>query len=116
MVTATTGIAYFKGKSGRIYTPGIYISDVIGAAVTFALSGAAGTGSLQYFRAPEPVVLFDMAIVTGPTVATGVLLTQDGANVAGTNTLISTQLTTLATRGSLAVAFPAGALVGATQF
>jgi len=117
MVTATsTNVFFFQGKSGRVYGVNGYISDVVGATVKFSANGAAGTGSDAYWRAPEPVLLFDASIITGPTVAVGCTMTQDGAAVAGTPLLFGAQLNSLATRGKLAVAFPAGALIGAVQF
>ena len=117
MVTPTaTNVLYFRGRSGRIYTVNAYVSDVIGANVLFNLNGAAGAASDTYIRLPEPAVLYDASIITGPTVATGMTFTQDGAVIAGSAVLLAAQLNTLATRGALAVAFPAGALIGAKQF
>jgi hypothetical protein len=117
MVTATTtNVFVFQGRSGRIYTINAAISDVVGAAVTFNANGAAAAGSNQYWRCPEPVVLTDAAFITGPTVAAGMIMTQDGAVVAGSALLLAGQLNTLATRVALKVAFPAGSLIGATQF
>lgn len=117
MVTATsTNQLIFRGKSGRRYTLNCYISDVVAASVLMNINGAAGTASANYWRAPEPVVLTDASIITGPTVAVGMNLQQDGATVAGASLLFGTYLNTLAKTPQLAVAFPAGALIGAVQF
>lgn len=117
MVTATaTNVFVFQGKSGRIYTINGYISDVVAAAVTFNANGAAAAGSLQYWRTPEAVRLFDASFITGPTVSTGMVMTQDGAVIAGSSLLLGAQLNTLANRVPLNITFPAGALIGAIQF
>jgi hypothetical protein len=69
MVTATTGQVLLIGRSGRQYSYSVYISDVVGAFVTFSASGVAGTGSQTFIIVPEDVVLADIATALSPTVA-----------------------------------------------
>lgn len=117
MVTATTGTMTFRGvKSGRKYTVSCYISDVIGAAVTFNPSGAAVAGSNNYYVAPEDVVLDDASIITGPTVATGFNYTSNSNLVPASATLLGSVLTTIQTRNIPQIGFMAGRLIGAVQF
>lgn len=115
MVAAQTGTATFVGKSGRYYNIDVYLSDVAAAPATFNASGAAVAGSLQYFRAPEQVVLVDFSIITGLTATVALNWTQDGAIVSGTLIRMANQLNTNPLRPKLAIGFPAGALIGAIQ-
>lgn len=114
MVTPTTGTMSFQGKR-QTYKVGIYISDVVGAKVLFAAQGAPGTGSDNFFQPPEDVVLTDVQILTGPTVAVGLYLTAGGAPIAGSNILISGALTTNPSRATPQIGFSAKTLVGAVQ-
>lgn len=117
MVTATTGTATFKGRStGRTYAASIYISDVVAAKVTFNMNGAAGAGSDAFWQAPEDVQLIDVAIITGPTVATGFTWLSGGASVPGSATLISPNLTTNASRSAPNIGFRSQSFVTAVQF
>jgi len=106
----------FKGASGRLYTVDGYVSDAAAAAVTFNPNGSAGSTSPQYWRCPEMVTLVDYSQVTGTGVAVGIYMTRDGAIVPGTSMRFANQLNSLAFRPALKVDFPAGALIGATQF
>lgn len=106
----------FKGlKTGTAYNIDAYVSDVAAATVRFNPTGTAGTGSPEYWRAPEDVVLVDYAMVTGTADTTSVTLTQDGALRNGTVLRYTVFLTSLNNRPALAIPFPAGALVGALQ-
>lgn len=117
MVTATaTNFLSFKGRSGRMYNVNAYISDVVGAAVPLNVNGAAGTASSTFWRPPEDVALVDAAFITGPTVAVGIIMQNDGAQVPGTPLLLAAFLNTLATRPAIGIAFRAGSLISAQQF
>ena len=70
MVTPETGILTFSAMSGKKYSLSFYSSDVVGAYVTFSLTGLAGTGSQTFWNAPERVVLTGASIITGQTVST----------------------------------------------
>jgi hypothetical protein len=70
MVTPETGVITFIGTSGKVYALSFYSSDVVGAYVTFATSGLAGTGSQTFWNTPEPVTIMDISVITGQTVST----------------------------------------------
>lgn len=115
MVTATYGTAMFKGASGKVYNVDLYISDVVGAVATMDSGQGASTTSLGFWKAPENVVLFDMSIVTGPTVMTSLIPTADGGVIPGVRFRIANFLNTLATRPAVAIGYKQGTNVGFTQ-
>lgn len=112
---ARNGTATFVGRSGNRYSIDIYISDVAAAAVTFNPSGAAGTGSLTFWKTPEQVTLVDVSLASGLTDTTNMTLTQDGGTVSGGVLRYANFLNTLAFRVPLAITFPAQVNVGAVQ-
>lgn len=117
MVTATTMQITLTGlRTHRRYAVSGYISDVVGAKVLFNQNGVAGTTSDNYFQLQEDVVLTDVAILTGPTVATGFNLQSGGQTIPASTVLISPNLTTNASRSVPAIGFRAGSLIGAVQF
>lgn len=117
MVTATTATISFKGmKSGRDYSVSAYISDVVGAKVLFNANGVAGATSDSYIQMTEPVVVADVAILTGPTVATGFRFQSGAVDVPQSATLIATNLTTIQTRNCPKIGFNAMSQIGAVQF
>ena len=117
MVTTTTGSATFVGlKTGTKRTVSIFISDVVGAAVTFNVNSIAAAGSSQYAQFDEPVVLGDVAILTGPTVATGFVWQSGTTMIPNSVTMISPNLTTNPQRVCPTIRWNAGSLIGAQQF
>jgi hypothetical protein len=68
MVTATNGTLTLRGASGREYSLSIYISDVVGAFVTFSTTGLAVAGSSNFYVIPENCTIKDISVTTGPTV------------------------------------------------
>ena len=117
MVTATSSnVLIFQGRSKRIYPVNAYISDVVGANVKMNVNGAAGTGSDSFWKAPEDVALIDASIITGPTVAVGMVLQADGATIPASAVLFAKQLDTLNRRLPLAVPFNKGTNIAAVQF
>ena len=117
MVTATTGTVTFRGLNTKMaQSVSIYISDVIGAKVTFNPNGAAASTSDTTVKFDEPVVVEDVSIITGPTVATGFNWYSRGVIVPNTANLISPNLTTNASRNFTRTAFAAGRLISAVQF
>lgn len=117
MVTATTGVATFKGlQTGKVYSTSLYISDVVGAKLTWNPAGAAVAGSDTNVQFDENVMLTDISIITGPTVATGFNWYSRGVIVPNSATLISPNLTTNASRSFNPVSFSAAKLISAVQF
>lgn len=115
MVTPTNGTATFMGRSGRKYTVDFYISDVVGAPVTWGVSGNAAAGSLTFWRAPEDVVLTDLSIATGPTVMVALVPTANDGIIPNYRFRIANFLNTLTTRPDVNVGFAAGRNVGMIQ-
>lgn len=113
--TPRNGSMIFLGKSGATYSIDVYISDVANAAVTWEPTGAAGTGSLTFWRTEEPVVLIDFSVATGLADTTNISLTQNGGLVSGSVIRYANFLNTINTRPKLAIAFPAGVNIGAKQ-
>jgi hypothetical protein len=74
MVTPENGSITLKGNSGRYYNLNIYISDVIGAYVTFNTAGIAGANSQNFYNIPENCVIEDIALTTGNTVTTNLVI------------------------------------------
>ena len=115
MVTAEQGTAIFRGNSGKIYNVDMYISDVVGAVVTFDAGSGASATSLGFWKCPENCVLMDLAVVTGNTVATTLIPTADGGQIPGIRFRTSLFLTTLSQRPSIALGFKQGTNFGLTQ-
>jgi len=115
--TPKTGNITFRGlRTGRMYGVNIYVSDVANANVLFSANGAAGSGSLNYWQAPEPVIVHDMALLTGTADTTGLQLTSGGAVIPSSSVLYTSILNTLSERSPPRIAFNQGSMVGALQF
>jgi len=117
MVTATNGTATFKDlATGESFQVDIYISDVVGANVTFSQTGLAGTGSDAFVRFDHPVVMTDLSIVTGPTVMVGLVPYSNGQVVNGAAYRIANFLNSIQTRPKIALGFAAGKNIQLKQF
>lgn len=106
MVTPTNGALTLKGRSGKTYAINFYISDVIGAYVTMSLVGVAGSGSQNWYSAPEDCIITDISLATGPTVMTNMRLQISDIDV-GVIVPIANYLNTLANRGNPNIPLPA---------
>lgn len=115
MVTATTGVATFVGRSQKTYSVQFYIADVVGTAVKFDSGSGASANSLAFWKVPEQCVLRDIAVTTGPTVMTTLVMTADGANIPGQRLPIAAYLNSLATRPPLSIGFKQGTNFGFTE-
>jgi len=113
-MAAEAGTLKAIGRSGRQYFVDLYLPDAVGGVVLFAQGGAATTASLAYWRPPEDVVITDISVATGTT-AVGAVFNLSGAVINGSVIRYANFLNTLADRPELAIAIPAGALLGATQ-
>lgn len=112
MATATNYQLVLVGASGRTYSISGYTADTAGVVNTFSADSTAGSGSLNYWRAPENVVLVDFSIPTGTTQTSNVM-TQDGVKRAGAFIGFVPHLNTNSNRPKLNIPFPAGSLIGA---
>jgi len=116
MVTTTNGTATFLGlETGKMYNVDVFISDVVGAPVTWGVSGNAVSTSQNFWRAPENVQLQDLSIVTGPTVMVALVPTSNDAVVPNYRFRIANFLNTLTTRPSITVGFASGRNIGMLQ-
>jgi hypothetical protein len=68
MVTTTNGLLRLRGISGKDYSYNIFVSDVAGGALTFSTIGQAVAGSSNFIITPEPCMIADLSVTTGPTV------------------------------------------------
>lgn len=115
MVTASSGTITMKGRSGRTYAVAFYTADVLGTAVKFDSGSGASATSLPFWKVPEPCVLVDVAVVTGNTVTTNLVMTADGAVIPGMRLPEAAFLNTLANRPPLAIGFKQGTNFGFTE-
>lgn len=105
----------FRGASGKGYVIDMYLSDVVGAAATFSLDGAAATTSPNFMITPEDMTLLDAAVITGLTDTKGWrILTNDVST--GVQMRHNLFLNTLANRPSPMASFRKGTKFAITQF
>jgi len=117
MVTPTNGTATFRNlRTGEVIPVDIYISDVVGANVTWSLIGAAGTGTDSFVRFDDPVALVDLSIATGPTVMVGLVPYSNAQLVNGNAFRIANFLNTIQSRPKLALGFAAGKNIQLKQY
>jgi hypothetical protein len=109
------GTFSFQGiATGRVYNVDAYFSDVADALVTFDAGAGASATSPTSFTAPENLLLFDQAIVTGMTDTTKIQILR-GNQPTGDFLRYSQHLTTSALRSPLRIGFRAGVEIRAIQ-
>lgn len=107
MVTPTTTVVTLKGVSGREYSFSGYISDVVGGAVLIDLNKTATSATpSNFYITPERCYLKDISTITGPTVATALVVQVNDVNV-GVIALANT-INTLPNRSIPTLAFEGG--------
>lgn len=106
--TPKTCVALFRGASGRLYAYSLYNSDVSNAFVTWATTGTAGSGSVNFISAPENMQLVDISAVTGIADTTALLLWVDDAPVRNTYIAWANIVNTLQSRSFPPIAVAAG--------
>lgn len=113
--TPQYGTFSFMGVSTqRIYNVDIYISDVADALITWDGGAGAASTSPSSWTAPEPVILFDVAIVTGTQDTTKLQVLRN--NMPTGDFLRYTQhLTTSSVRSPVRLGFMTGTEVRAIQ-
>jgi hypothetical protein len=116
-VTPEVGNARFTGLvSKSSYNVAFYISDVDNITVKWATGGAPpDANALPYVTFPEPVTLNDVAIPTGNTVATRLMISRGGQPVLGGDLMIANQLNTLANRIGINIGFLANQMISFLQ-
>lgn len=113
-MAATQGTAIFAGlRSRKSYIVDIYLDDVADALINWDGGAGSSATSPEYWTPTEPVILTDMAIVTGA--AQTKLQLMAGNRPTGDMLRHTLQLNTLAKRPSLAIGFNAGQAVRAIQ-
>jgi len=116
MVTPTTGTLNMVGlKTKQTFNCSFYISDVVGANVTFEPAGTATSSSQTSFVPPEPMLIYRASIKTGPVASTGILLNVSGMPIPGASIDITTYLSTNPTPPPINIRIPAGLPIGAKQ-
>lgn len=104
----------FQGASGRRYSIDVFIPDTASTLVNFSQAGAAGTGTPNFWLAPESVVLIDLA---GPmaTLATTVALSAFADDTPmGQILRLAQYVNTLATRPNPGVGWQKGRKISFT--
>lgn len=114
-MAADAGTIVIVGRSGRTYTPDVYVPDATGTLLTFNGAGLAGTTSPAFWFAPEDCTITDIVIGTAPT-AVGATFTANGATINGGTIRWANQLDTLPGRMRLNIPLGKGTQLGAVQF
>ena len=94
-------------RTKKTYAKDVYFSDVAGGALRWDDGAGAGATSGEAWRAPEPVILMDLSVVTGLTDTTKLQLTRNGVPT-GDILRYSIHLTTLNNRPRLGIIFGQG--------
>lgn len=88
---------------------------VAAAAVTFNPNGAAGTGSLTFYKLPENCTLIDFSMTTGTADTTNITLKLDDATIPGSVLRYIPHVSTNAQRPALRLTLPRGGNFSAVQ-
>lgn len=113
-MAADAGTLVIVGKSGRTYTPDIYVPDAVATLLTFNPAGLAAATSPAFWFAPEDCTITDIVIGTAPT-AVGATFTANGANINGGTIRWANQLDSLPNRMRINIPLRAGTQLGALQ-
>ena len=113
--TPKNGTLTFIGLvTGRTYTKEIYRSDVADAKVNWDAGAGASASTDQFWLAPEPVMLIDVALITGTADTTKLQLTRNDIPTGDIFTY-TTYLDSINNRPRVHVPFAAGAKIGSLQ-
>jgi hypothetical protein len=113
-MAATNGTFIFTGlRTRKSYIVDVYLDDVADALMNWDGGAGATATSPEEWRPPEPVVLTDVAIVTGAA-QTKLQLTRNNQPT-GDMLRQTMHLNTLAFRPRLAIGFGQGSIVRAIQ-
>ncbi len=115
MVTPIHGAFSFVGTlTGMTYSKDIYISDVVQTPIRWDSGVGATATSDTFWIAPEPVLLVDVSVVTGPTVMGRLQLLRNGV-ATGDMLGIVEHVSTSSARPRLRIPFATGAKIAANQ-
>lgn len=112
--TPQSGSMIFMGRSGRMYSKDVYVSDVAAALINMDSGAGASATSEKFWTPPEPVLLNDFSLVTGTADTTKLQVTRNGVPT-GDILRYAIHLTTLNNRPRLNIPFIPGDKVGALQ-
>jgi hypothetical protein len=113
-MAATNGTMSFMGLATRqTYTKDIYLSDTAGGLINWDAGTGAAAATPTSWRVPEPMVLRDLAVVTGAA-QTKIQITRNGVPT-GDMLRQTLHLNTLANRPVLNVAFNRGDEIAGIQ-
>lgn len=112
-MAAQSGVAMFRGVSGRKYSKAIYFDDVAANMVRWdGGQGASATSPLSW-TAPEHISLIEV-ILAAATAQTKTSITRDGIPT-GDTLLNALHLASVTFRPQLNIGFRRGRLIGAIQ-
>lgn len=104
-----------RGRSGKTYSPDVYLPDATATVGRFAVNSAAVATSTDYYKAEEDCVIEDLNLATAPT-ATGAVFTLSGAPIAAGTIRYANQLTSVQNRSKLRIPVNKGEQLGMLQF
>lgn len=104
-----------RGRSGRTYSPDVYLPDATGTNATFNTNGGAGSTSTVYYKTEEDCIIEDFSLATAPT-ATGSVFLLSGAPINSGTMRYANQLSSAPNRPKLKIFVPKGEQLGMLQF
>jgi hypothetical protein len=114
-MTANAGTIVAVGSSGRTYTVDAYVPDATSTFLALNPSGLASSTSPSTFRAPENLVIKDIAIGAVPS-AVGCILQLNNANANGGTFRWAQQLAANPNRPKYNLPVRAGDFISFLQF
>jgi hypothetical protein len=110
-----SGTMFFRGtQTGRTYAVDVYVSDVVGGAVTFDSGAGASATSDTFYIAPENIILNDFSIASGLTDTAKISINANGVQT-GNRLRYANHLNSLNNRPLLGVPFRAGSKIACSQ-
>lgn len=112
-MAAQSGVATFRGRSGKSYSLSLYFDDTPGNPVRMSRAGKAAAGSFTDWAPPEPAALIDFCLAAATTQTT-TQITSNGEPY-GDILLNAQHLVTVTNRPPLAVVYTPLNKFGAIQ-
>jgi hypothetical protein len=114
-MAAQNGNILLRGRSGKTYSPDVYVPDTVATLGRFNTNGAAGAASTDYYKTEEDCVIEDFSLATAPTATGGVFLLS-GAPIPAATIRYANQLTSVQNRTKLKIFVKKGEQLGLLQF